>query len=259
MKFWRVRLVRTKVVADVRKCDGKRPDAAFKMRIITTAVEKKVHSAPGDRLRDDRTGVVLSLLPLLLFLELCAPAPAQPSPDASKHSVVVLFADHPMNDGQWTALLAALRVGLADGGVEVQSIDPGADFLRGDDVVPGFLVDSAITVYLHGDCTLSPALRRTAFAVPLGWVRRVDGRIEPFVHVDCTRIGQVLGPQAMWMSRARRIDVMAGAMARVILHECIHIATQSSGHAERGIAKADFGVADLMGNSAIVNWPRGGQ
>jgi hypothetical protein len=88
--------------------------------------------------------------------------------------------------------------------------------------------------------------RRTAYGVPLGWVRRLDGRIEPFAHVDCARIGQVLGPQALGMDADRRNAVMAGAIARVILHEWIHIATQNPRHAERGITKAQFGVADLM-------------
>ena len=81
--------------------------------------------------------------------------------------------------------------------------------------------------------------------MPLGWVSRRNGRIEPFAHVDCTRIGQVLGRQALGMDADRRNGVMAGAMARVIVHEWIHIATQNRAHAERGVEKAQFGVADL--------------
>jgi len=72
------------------------------------------------------------------------------------------------------------------------------------------------------------------------------GRIEPFAHVDCTRIGQVLGPQALGLNRNQRNTVMTGAIARVVLHEWIHIATQNPAHAESGISKAQFGVADLM-------------
>jgi hypothetical protein len=77
----------------------------------------------------------------------------------------------------------------------------------------------------------------------------VDGRIAPFIHVDCTRIGQVLGPQALGLDRDRRNSLMGGAIARVVLHEWIHIATQSSSHAQRGISKAQFGVADLTAGS----------
>jgi len=82
--------------------------------------------------------------------------------------------------------------------------------------------------------------------VALGWVLQVNGRIEPFAHVDCTQIGGVLGAQAQGMDADERNTVMAGAIARVIVHEWIHIAAQSSSHAERGIENAQFGEADLM-------------
>ena len=168
-------------------------------------------------------------------------------PDASPaHTTVVVFADRPMQETQWSDLFAALRAGLASGGVETEPLGDEAEFVRGDSAALGFRVQSAVVVYLHGDCELLPLPRRTAYGVPLGWVREVDGRIEPFAHVDCTRIGQVLGAQALGMRADRRSAAMGGAISRVILHEWIHIARQSSSHAERGIEKAQFGVEDLM-------------
>jgi hypothetical protein len=196
---------------------------------------------------------------LLIPALTCPLALAQSPASSDRRTTLVVFADRSMQPEQWNALFAALRSGVVNGGAETQPLDRNADFVRGDEVVPGFLVDSAITVFLHGDCTLSPLQYRTAFAVPLGWVRRVDGRIEPFVHVDCTRIGQVLGPQAMWMNKEHRTQAMAEAMSRVILHEWIHIATQNAGHAERGIAKAEFGIADLMGDIRPIYLPHAGQ
>ncbi|MGB6691338.1 MAG: hypothetical protein WBE76_26185 [Terracidiphilus sp.] len=204
-----------------------------------------------------RAGIVSTLL---LISALAGPlASAQPAEKPIERTSVVVFADRAMQPEQWATLFAALRLGVAGGGRETQPLDQNADFVRGDEVVPGFQVQSAITVFLHGDCTLSPQAYRTAFAVPLGWVRRVDGRIEPFVHVDCTRIAEVLGPQAMWMNKERRTQAMAEAMSRVILHEWIHIATQNAGHAERGIAKAEFGVADLLAGIPPIYMPHTGQ
>ena len=165
---------------------------------------------------------------------------------SADHTTVVLFADRPMLDGQWADLFSALRTGLTDGDPETQPIAGTPEFIRGDLVQPGIRVQTAIVVYLHGDCNLDPLVRRVAFGVPLGWVRRDHGTIESFVHVDCTRIGQVLGPQVRGMKRNQRMHIMAGAMARVVLHEWIHIATQSPAHAETGVARAQFGVADLM-------------
>jgi len=167
-------------------------------------------------------------------------------PVSTPQTTVIIFADRPLQPGEWTALSAALRTDLNTGDKELAPLDHQADFVRGDALRSGLEVRSAITVYLHGDCSLQPGGRRTAWGVPLGWVRRVDGRIEPFIHVDCTNIANVLAPQARFLGPEHRTDIMAGAVARVILHEWIHVATQNSGHAEEGIAKARFGVNDLI-------------
>lgn len=141
---------------------------------------------------------------------------------------------------------SSMRAELKQGDAEMRPIMGTPEMLRGDLVQPGIRVQRSVVVYLHGNCNLDPLVRRAAFAVPLGWVHRHHGGIEPFVHVDCTRIGQVLGPQVRGMKKDQRMRVMAGAIARVVLHEWIHIATQSPAHAESGVAKAQFGVADLM-------------
>jgi hypothetical protein len=212
--------------------------------------------------------VAIALLALLLhaaFLSVAALAQAAPIPRIpstparelislrlpSPRLSVIVFADHPMSPAQWTALFSAMRAELGEEDKETQALDRYAEFIEGDRMPLGLSVDSSITVYLHGDCNLTPLPRRTAYGVPLGWVLRVDGRVEPFAHVDCTHIGQVIGPQAKWLSDQRRVDIMAGAMARVILHEWIHIATQNRNHTESGIAKAEFGVADLIGTNLL--------
>jgi hypothetical protein len=183
------------------------------------------------------------------MLNLYKPAAAADVKESKSLTTLVLFSDRPMPERQWTALAASLQQGLAQGDTETDRLDRNPVILRGDKVVPGLSVESAIVVYLHGDCELQPLVRRTAFGVPLGWVLERQGRIDPFVHVDCTRIGQVLGPKAWGVSRDRRTGIMAAAIARVILHEWIHIAEQSSQHAEEGIEKAQFGISDLTEGS----------
>jgi len=191
-----------------------------------------------------RAAAVLSLAAYAFSAAIAAsPVPAR---DAGPTTVIV-FADRPLQTHQWASLMASLRRGVAGGQAETHRLDRAAIFMRGDDVVPGMVVKSALVVYLHGDCTLAPAAQRTAYGVPLGWVRRVQGRIEPFIHVDCTHIGDVLGPQAMRMNNEQRTEAMSEAIARVILHEWIHIVSQSPAHTQSGIEKAQYGVADLMG------------
>jgi len=165
------------------------------------------------------------------------------------HTTLVIFKDRKMQDRDWRALFEAVRKNVAEGAAETPAIAGTFEVIRGDTMEPDLRVDPDVVVFLHGDCDLEPLARRKAYGVPLGWVFRVNGRIEPFVHVDCTRVGQVLGPQAVWLDRDQRNALMGGAIARVILHEWIHIATQSSSHAERGISKAQFGVADLTAGS----------
>jgi hypothetical protein len=221
--------------------------AAFPQGLTIVCVELESHFVKA--LRGSRILLASSaMLALLVFLlpQLNPVVSAQIPNSSSPHTTVVVFSDHPMLQAQWTALFSALQSNLAKGGEEAQVLDGAAQFIRGDAVEPGLKVDSAIVVFLHGNCELEPLVRRTAFGVALGWVYRHQGQIEPFAHVDCTRIGQVLGPQALGVKSDKRTTMMADAMARVILHEWIHIASQCPAHAEQGIEKAQFGAADLL-------------
>jgi hypothetical protein len=187
---------------------------------------------------------------IVALLHLGGSAGAQGSASAESRqtgprTTLVIFADRRMEDREWMALFDALRRNVPEAAAESQAIAGTPEIVRGDRMEPGLRVETAVVVYLHGDCNLAPLARRTVYGVPLGWVRQVDGRIEPFVHLDCTRIGQVLGAQAAGLNRDRRNAMMAGAMAWVILHEWVHIATQNSKHTRLGISKAQFGVADL--------------
>jgi hypothetical protein len=75
----------------------------------------------------------------------------------------------------------------------------------------------------------------------------VNRNIDPYINVDCTRIGQVLGARAQGLDRQARDRMMAEAIARVLVHEWIHVARQSAEHGRNGITKASFDVADLLG------------
>jgi hypothetical protein len=174
--------------------------------------------------------------------------------------VLAIFADRPISDGFWPIIISALREELASGAAETRVLpgenagpDPGADpaveILRGDRIAPGLNVDNPITIYLHGDCVVPPrslSLGQPSSSGALGWVRLNHGHIEHFIHVECTRLGQTLATQTYGLDRDQRNRLMAVAIARVILHEWIHIATQNPGHARDGLAKAVFGPQDLI-------------
>jgi hypothetical protein len=193
------------------------------------------------------------LLMIALLISACskdrafAQAPAHIEPRAT----LVIFADKRMADGEWAALFEALEKGARDAAEEAPSLKGGADLVRGDTMERGLMASHPISVYLHGNCRLIAMPRYTPVGA-LGWVWRVHGRIEPFIHVDCTEIAQELGPLVLGMNSKRRDTVMGEAMARVILHEWVHVATQNAGHAAHGVAKSSFGIADLLAEDEEV-------
>jgi hypothetical protein len=164
---------------------------------------------------------------------------------AAQHTTLVIFADHPMEAGQWAALVSELHRSQPLAAITNPALAVDFDTLRGENVSSGLMVQSGISIYLHGDCTLLPRPHYFEEGA-LGWVPLIHGRIQPFVHVDCARIVNMLAPLSLGMHRDRRESVMAEAIARVIVHEWIHIATQNRGHSADGVTKSQFLVKDLL-------------
>ena len=212
--------------------------------------------------------IVTLALPLLLLSISCAAQAISPvfanqgAVDQGSEQMpmaqttLAIFNDQPMPEGLWLALVTALREEFASGATEMRAVagaDPvsGIQIIRGDQIAPGITVDNAITFYLHGDCVTTPTPRPDLFGQPqtsgaLGWVQVENGHIDPFVHVECKRIGRMLGLQGIGRNRDQRNRLMAVAITRVMLHEWIHVATQDPHHSKEGVFKAEFSVADLM-------------
>ena len=71
--------------------------------------------------------------------------------------------------------------------------------------------------------------------------------------MSCDRIVEMLQGIALGMNRERKDAVMAEAMARVIAHEWIHIATQKTSHEKTGVMESQFLVSDLLTDDDPVN------
>ena len=223
----------------------------FAMRFAAKMLAVKTKSASlAIKLSTRRAGVVLFLSPavLLAMLSVSGTAGAALVVTTPQTTTVVIYVDHPLPEGEWPALQAAIHGGLANAAAEAPAIDTHADVIFGGAVAPEPRESAFISVYLHGNCYPKTQPLQYPGGEKLGWVKRRQGQIEPFIHVDCTRIGELLEPAIYWWKYDRRIDAMGEAIARVILHEWIHIATQSPSHNGRGIGKAHFGVDDLLPN-----------
>jgi hypothetical protein len=208
--------------------------------------------------------LVLSLLAQVCLATAQAQAPnSAPAPAAN--AALAIFSDRPVSNEFWPILVTALRQELASGAPETRvlpdptvgagrSSDPAIQIFRGDRIAPGFNADNPITIYLHGDCVIPPprsfSLGQSSISGALGWVRRNHGQIEHFIHVECARLAQMLATQVYGLNRDQRNGLMAVAIARVILHEWIHIATQNPGHAPDGLGKAAFRPRDLVAHAA---------
>jgi hypothetical protein len=176
-------------------------------------------------------------------------AQEQTRPHDEARLTVVVRAERPLQESEWAALMDALQRSL-------EAVDGRVDVMRGEDVRAGMEVDRTAVVLLHGDCTLRPG-PRVMVSGALGWVPRRHGWIEPFIHVECSRIAQMLAPRAMAMRPAERDTVMAAAVARVVEHEWVHIATQSAMHSERGVMQGRFTVMDLMEEAEALHAAEG--
>jgi hypothetical protein len=202
-----------------------------------------------------RASPIVAMMLALAATSMGSRASAQGPALQTPRTTLIIFAEHRMNEGEWTALFAALQKDLSGDADAPQALTGSVDLIQGDTAVHGQFLDNAIPVYLQGDCTLMPRPRRVVEG-PLGWVRRSHGHILPYIHLECTRMVDLLGPYALRMNLNRRNTVMGEAMARVILHEWIHIASQSSAHSTHGISKAQFSVNDLLADDQQFR-PRG--
>jgi len=109
-------------------------------------------------------------------------------------------------------------------------------------------VSSVIVVHLEGRCDRPVQdWRPPPPGSALGWVYQAGGRIQPFIFVDCARISQLLFPAVFGLSNSQRASSMNTAIARVLLHEWIHINLQTAGHASHGIRQSALSAQDLIG------------
>jgi hypothetical protein len=166
-------------------------------------------------------------------------------------TAIVFYAQPQMKEDLWPALFEALHTDLADGAGGLPSglaLDTEPIFLRGSEDLRGALFPKVISVKLLGRCDLFVQADHPALSGPLGWVLQVSGKVQPFVSIDCARLAQVLRPRLMGLTAGSRRYAMAQAIAHILIHEWIHIATQSSSHSARGIEQSNLSVDDLIGS-----------
>lgn len=190
------------------------------------------------------------LFPLLVHL-LPRPAAGQIPDQPNPTTAIVFYADRDVQDTLWPGLFEAFQrevareerdypLPLDAHPIKASSLEPGQEFAQ------------VIEVRLIGRCDVVQQAYRPLRRGPLGWVLRVSGEVQPFVYVDCARLAQVLNPKTLGMNEEQRKNAMAQAIARIAIHEWIHIDKQSGDHETHGIRKPELSAEDLTGTSRVV-------
>ena len=125
------------------------------------------------------------------------------------------------------------------------ALEQNPTYFRGNNLPENVDFSNVIVVKLLGRCDVLPQSDHPSLKGPLGWVPQVSGRILPFIFVDCERIAQVLRGNSVGFNNYERRHEMAQAIAHVVIHEWIHIATQSPSHGARGVTKQFLSPEEL--------------
>lgn len=113
---------------------------------------------------------------------------------------------------------------------------------------PGRVEGRLFNVVLVGECIAEHP--EPAGDGPLGWTSIVDGRVLPYIAVDCTRIRSVLAPEwARLDSDTQREIYLGKAMARVLAHELVHAFTRTRHHDDDGLTQRALTPGELMAGS----------
>jgi hypothetical protein len=114
---------------------------------------------------------------------------------------------------------------------------------------PGEQFDQVVVMSFTGSCSdpgvVSPPRTPLETAVSLADSSVSEGRILPFIRVDCGYLAQMLAPALRSLDAKERDAAFGQALGRVVAHEIYHIIGETTGHQARGVAKASFSVRDL--------------
>jgi hypothetical protein len=184
---------------------------------------------------------------------LSAVSPAKTMAATPLKPAVIFFFDSPASSTILPAVAIAFQQEAA---VERREYPVPENFevLSATALRPDSEFSKVVQVHLLGRCDVVEQAVHPLAPGPLGWVLRVSGEIQPFVYVNCERLAQVLNPRTLGMNDAQRADAMANAVARIAMHEWLHISLQTDVHTNRGVRRAELSANDLI---APANPPTG--
>jgi hypothetical protein len=190
-----------------------------------------------------------TLVMLLLACVSTHTANASTTKTRQPNTKIVFDAQLQVNDELWPVLFQSLRVDLAAGSDESPKgvvLDRNPALTLHKDLVPETAFEFVLQVKLLGSCDLASAGYYPFPNGPLGWVKMASGHIQPLISIDCVRLAQLLAPEACNLDKQGRRRAIAQAIAHVLIHEWIHIATPRPSHDVHGIMQSSISVKELV-------------
>ena len=110
---------------------------------------------------------------------------------------------------------------------------------------PPEVVGEIVVARFKGSCGIAQQAPYSAEVRVLGWTYVTDGKVLPFVWVECDHVRTLIGSYID--GRRRRGGARLGrALGRVLAHEIFHVLSGWVKHRSWGLAKSFFTADDLV-------------
>ena len=191
---------------------------------------------------------------ILLAIGCTAPAqsPVRNNVQNSTHTEIqttgttfIILANHRSQPRFWPILEADLRRNAAAIS-RTTPVTAGVHFILASPGIPGPSFPSRLEVEFLGRCDTPWNADSPATYNALGWVLKDSHTIAPIIYVDCAQINNILGLRARIIPEDLSLRIASEAISHVILHEWIHIATQSAAHSSHGIMERGLTATQLI-------------
>ncbi|HYP07108.1 MAG TPA: hypothetical protein VER03_12825 [Bryobacteraceae bacterium] len=119
------------------------------------------------------------------------------------------------------------------------------DFIVPQQAKPPAYFQTLISVRMTGACDVRSRTPSPASG-PLAFAHSADGKIIPFIEVQCDRVRGHVRP-AFWGPDMDRSEYLYGrALARVLAHELYHVLTGRKAHTTLGITRKSLTGSQLI-------------
>jgi hypothetical protein len=110
-----------------------------------------------------------------------------------------------------------------------------------------------VVVRFNGQCEVDDLRPTDGYPGPLGWTHVSDGRVTPFIGINCDGIRIFLQQDLCKLPESARAASYGRAVARVLAHELYHVFSRTTKHGSSGIAKAAYTIGELLSDNFRFN------